>query len=52
MERQEIAVLHTCVKCGFQARLTYSQLIADGWYWERRVGHWYDYYCPSCAQGG
>jgi hypothetical protein len=40
--------LYRCSFCVNKARLTFYEAQNLGWFWERRVGHWYDYYCPEC----
>ena len=45
-----VAVKFVCCECGFQAYIDYITACSTGWYWERHVGNWYDYYCPACAR--
>lgn len=41
---------YICTVCHKKARLGFYEAQRLGWYWERRVGILYDYYCPSCAK--
>lgn len=38
---------YTCTVCGDHHWMTFTQAQFFGWYWMRRVGEVYDYFCPA-----
>ena len=47
MNEQDIRRAYVCCICGLQVFFVFAELCASGWFWERRVGIVYDYYCPD-----
>lgn len=38
---------YVCSVCGKRENLGFTAAQFAGWWWERRVGHIYDYFCPA-----
>lgn len=47
-KQTEQVTIYICSICGKQALLGFYEAQRLGWYWKRRVGIIYDYYCPEC----